>query len=133
MKRLLFLAALPLLFGCAAQRSDAGKADEPRPGIARVWTGRVPDARADEYETYLRTGIAKFPTIQNNLGNQMMRRDLPDESTEFVVISYWPDLASIRAYAGDDIDKVRDLPRDHEFLVNPERTVRHYEIKELVR
>jgi hypothetical protein len=95
-----------------------------------MWRGRVLDTRADEYDAYLRTGIAKFPTIPRNLGYQMMRRDLPDNTTEFVVISYWPDLDSIRAYAGDDIDKVRDLSRDHEFLVDREPTVRHYEVKD---
>ena len=97
--------------------------------VARMWRGRVPTARANEYEHYLDTeGVQKLRAIKDNLGAQMFRRDLGDNSTEFVVISYWPSRDAIRAYAGADIEKVHDLPRDKEFLIDPEKTVRHYDI-----
>jgi hypothetical protein len=49
--------------------------------------------------------------------------------TYFIVVSYWPNRDAIRAYAGEDIEKVHDLPRDKEFLIDPERLVKHYDIK----
>ena len=100
--------------------------------IARHWHGKVPSSRAAEYEAYLTPALAKFPTIKGNLGYQVMRLDGgPDgaEYVEFQVISYWASLDAIRAYAGDDIRKTRDLPRDPEFLVGMEPLVRNYQLR----
>jgi len=94
-----------------------------------MWRGRVPNARAAEYQKYLdESGVQKLRAIKDNLGTQMFRRDLGDGTTEFVVISYWPSRDAIHAYAGADIEKVHDLPRDKEFLIEPEKVVRHYDI-----
>jgi len=106
-----------------------------RPGqavIARVWHGRTPRAKADEYERYISGAITKFPTIKGNLGYHLMRLDGGpdgDEYVEFQVVSYWVDLDSIKAYAGADIRRTHDLPRDKDFLVNMEPLVRNYELK----
>lgn len=100
----------------------------PAAKVARVWQGKVPKGKADEYAKYLyEAGVSKFGGVKGNLGVQVLRRNLPDV-TEFVVISYWPDRAAIKAYAGDDIDKARHLPRDKEYLIDPEETVRHYDV-----
>ena len=77
-----------------------------RPGepvVARVWHGKTPREKADEYEKYLAGAITKFPSIKGNLGYQMMRIDGgPDgkEYTEFQVVSYWESRDAIHAYAG---------------------------------
>ena len=99
----------------------------PRPGIARVWHGRVPAARADEYAAYLSTAVTKFRTLPGNLGYEVLRDDAGPE-THFMVVSYWTTKDAIRAYAGDDIKKTRSLPRDSEFLIEVEPTVRNYEV-----
>jgi heme-degrading monooxygenase HmoA len=96
--------------------------------VARVWRGRVPKSRADEYQKYLgEEGIEKIRRIAGSKGVQMFRRDEGDVS-EFVVISYWPSREAIHAFAGDDIEKVHELPRDKEFLIDFPGTVRHYDI-----
>ena len=106
-----------------------------RPGspvIARAWHGKTPRQKADEYEKYLAAAITKFPTIKGNLGYQLMRIDGgPDgeQYVEFQVISYWESLDSIKAYAGEDVRRTRDLPRDKEFLVGMEPYVRNYELR----
>ena len=121
MRRLALIAVLSM-FAFAAAGAEHAK-------VARMWRGRVPNAKADEYQHYLDTqGVQKLRAIKHNLGAQMLRRDLGDGTTEFVVISYWPNRDAIRAYAGNDIDKVHDLPRDKEFLIDPEKTVRHFDI-----
>src|SRR5205085_5107831 len=113
----------------AMQVIERASAALKRAAVARMWRGRVPTQRANEYEHYLDTeGVQKLRAIKDNLGAQMFRRDLGDNTTEFVVISYWPSRDAIRAYAGADIEKVHDLPRDKEFLIDPEKTVRHYDI-----
>jgi len=57
----------------------------------------------------------------------MMRETVGDE-THFMVVSYWTSREAIRAYAGDDIRKTHDLPRDKEFLLSPEQTVMNYDL-----
>jgi heme-degrading monooxygenase HmoA len=95
--------------------------------VARMWRGKVPTSRADEYEKYLYdSGVLKIRTIAGNLGAEMLRRQDGDV-TEFIVISYWPDREAIKAFAGQDIEKAHFLPRDREFLINPDEFVRHYD------
>lgn len=96
--------------------------------VARMWRGEVPLARADEYEAYLNAeGLGKLRAIRGNLGVQMFRRTA-GEREEFVVISYWPDEETIRAYAGQDVLRARLMPRDPDFLIDPDTHVRHYRV-----
>lgn len=123
MRRLTLAFLFATLAACATQRPHS------HPAVARMWHGRVPDARAAEYETYLRQeGIARLEKIPGNLGVDLFTRSR-DGITEFLVISYWPSLEEIKAYAGSDIEKTHFLPRDREFLIDPEPNVRHFEIR----
>ena len=93
-----------------------------------MWRGEVPLARADEYEAYLNAeGLGKLRSIPRNRGVQMFRRTVGDRE-EFVVISYWPDEQAIRAYAGEEVLRARLMPRDPEFLIEPDTHVRHFRI-----
>jgi heme-degrading monooxygenase HmoA len=96
--------------------------------VARIWHGRVPAAKAAEYQRYLyESGVKALKAIPKNQGVQMLRRD-DGQTTEFMVVSYWPDRDAIHAYAGADIEKVHQLPRDPEFLVDPETLVKHFDV-----
>ncbi|WP_313933795.1 MULTISPECIES: antibiotic biosynthesis monooxygenase family protein [unclassified Calothrix] len=66
-------------------------------------------------------------SIPGNLGAQVLRR-IDGNHTEFTVISYWESRDAIRKFAGNDIQKVRPLPRDNEYLINPETTVKHFDV-----
>jgi heme-degrading monooxygenase HmoA len=106
--------------------SHPAREKKPTTIVARVWRGRVLTSRADEYARYLYdNGLVKIRTVPGNLGVEMLRR-ADGDVTEFMVISYWPDRDSIKALAGQDIEKAQSLPRDHEFLINPDEFVRHY-------
>jgi heme-degrading monooxygenase HmoA len=131
------VVALGVGLAAGVQGAESGglMAMSARPGkpvIARVWHGKTPREKADAYEKYLSGAITKFPSIAGNLGYQLMRIDGgPDgeKYTEFQVVSYWDSLDSIHAYAGADIRRTHDLPRDHEFLVDMEPYVRNYELR----
>ncbi len=125
-KKIVLALALLVAASCAMTQSTSTPPTKPR--IARMWRGEVPVARADEYEKYLyEQGITKLRAIPKNLGVQMFRRNLGDRE-EFVVISYWPNEDAIRAYAGENVTEVHFLPRDREFLIDPDTHVRHYTI-----
>jgi heme-degrading monooxygenase HmoA len=129
------LASALALFAVAAfsTRAHGAMSDThvgvPRARVARMWHGRVPEAKAAEYYDYLnREGIERIEKIPGNLGADVMTSS-HDGITEFLVISYWGSLDEIKAYAGADIQKVHNLPRDAEFLIEPETTVRHFAIR----
>jgi heme-degrading monooxygenase HmoA len=104
----------------------ATPADAAQIRIARMWHGRVPDSKAAEYYDYLNhDGVDKIEKIPHNLGADVLTSS-HDGITEFLVISYWHSLDDIKAYAGADIEKVHNLPRDAEFLIEPETKVRHF-------
>lgn len=131
-KTILLISILLLAAQCASTSTPAASttapAASPERRVARMWRGEVPLARADEYEQYLKSaGVAKLRSIPGNLGVDTFRRTVGDRE-EFVVISYWPSEETIRAYAGEDVTKARLLPRDPEFLIEPEPRVRHYQI-----
>ena len=100
----------------------------PIGSVARMWHGRVPVAKAEEYTTYItEAGLNKIRKIDGNLGLQMFRRTEKDVA-EFYVISYWKSRDAIRNFAGNDIEKASFLPRDREYLINPELQVKHFDV-----
>lgn len=118
--------------GCASSPEPAASPSPAAPPIcaarvARLWHGKTPNKKADEYTAYISEALPKFRAISGNLGYQLMRETIGDE-THFVVISYWASRDAIKAYAGDDIRKTRSLPRDPELLIDLEPTVMNYDL-----
>jgi heme-degrading monooxygenase HmoA len=108
--------------------ANRGNNSQPKTVVARIWQGKTPNAKAAEYYDYLlKAGITKIKSIPGNLGVQVFRRNV-GEVTEFTVISYWRSRDAIKAFAGNDIEKVRLLPRDNEYLIEPESKVKHFDV-----
>jgi heme-degrading monooxygenase HmoA len=98
--------------------------------IARTWHGRVPADRAEDYHQYLlRTGIPDYRATPGNRGVSVLRRIEGDEA-HFLLLSLWDSWESIRAFAGDDLERARYYPEDAEYLLELEPTVTHYEVLE---
>jgi heme-degrading monooxygenase HmoA len=96
--------------------------------IARIWRGAVRRDNADAYADYIAsTGMAEYCSTPGNQGAWMLRRDDGDR-TEIITFSLWDSPDSIRAFAGDDIDQAVFYPEDDRFLIERDRTVRHYEV-----
>ncbi|WP_205749133.1 hypothetical protein [Frigidibacter oleivorans] len=90
------------------------------PRLARIWRARTRRARADDYEPYLRAG--GIPPLQDTaMGFQLLREDREQESW-FTFISYWNEMAEMRAFTKGDPTKVHLLPRGDELLIEkPDR------------
>ena len=96
--------------------------------IARTWHGVVPAARGDAYADYLsRTGVPDLAATSGNRGVYVLRR-LDGGNVHFLLISLWDSLESIRAFAGDDMERARYYPEDHDFLLELEPRVTHYDV-----
>jgi heme-degrading monooxygenase HmoA len=86
-----------------------------QPIIVRIWRGRTPRERADEYEAYnYEAGIK--PLIKKALGVQTSREGREHE-TEFMTISYWESVDAMSKFTGGDPRKIHHLERDSEFLI----------------
>jgi heme-degrading monooxygenase HmoA len=98
--------------------------------IARIWRGRTRIERAEHYERYLEaTGFKDYDTTEGNMGLIALRKtDSASRTTEFLLISLWKSLASIKEFAGDDIEKAVYYPTDKEFLLEMEPNTSHYEV-----
>jgi heme-degrading monooxygenase HmoA len=96
--------------------------------IVRIWQGKVPEAKAEEYAEYhFETGVKRIQGIAGNLGVQVLRRTEKD-TTEFTTISYWESFDAIHRFAGDDIERPHHLPQDPEYLIELPNRVLHYEL-----
>jgi hypothetical protein len=96
--------------------------------ISRQWRGVAKAAQADAYVEHLREET--FPAIRRLPGfvrASILRRPVP-EGVEFVVITEWASLDSIRAFAGDDVEVAVVPPKVREMMLDYDRTVRHYEV-----
>jgi heme-degrading monooxygenase HmoA len=92
-----------------------------KPTIARIWRGRVPAAKADEYARYnYEAGIK--PLEEKALGVQSLREDRSGES-EFITISYWESVAAMARFTGGDPARIHHLDRDPEFLIELPKSV----------
>lgn len=134
--KLFCLAILFVVISCTANFAQTNTKQKPKAdtkavtknAYARIWHGRTKDEKADEYYAYLmEAGIKKIQSIKGNLGVQVLRGS-HDGITEFTVISYWESLEVIHNYAGEDITKTHNLPRDPEFLLELEPTVKTFEV-----
>lgn len=111
-----------------AATNEVAPPDGPAKLIARIWQGRTQASRAEEYTRYLyEAGVKKIAAIPGNRGVQMVRM-VRDGIAEFEVLSYWDSLDAVKLFAGDDIEKVRHLPRDPEYMIGAEPAVRHFEV-----
>ena len=86
-----------------------------QPAIVRIWRGRTPRNRADEYEAYSYEAGIK-PLLNTALGVQMLRED-GEHETEFMTISYWENVEAMSAFTGAEPGIVHHLERDKEFLI----------------
>ena len=96
--------------------------------IARTWHGVTPASKADAYYDYLEaSGVKEYRKTRGNRGVFVLRRITGDRA-DFLLVSLWDSLDSIRAFAGRDIEKARYFPKDREFLLEFEPNVTHYEV-----
>ena len=98
--------------------------------IARIWRGRTPAAKADEYLDFLRRkGVSGYRATEGNRGVEVLLR-IDGEVAEFLLVSYWDGYDAIRRFAGPDPERAVYYPEDDEFLLEKEPTVTHYEVFE---
>jgi len=73
--------------------------------IIRVWYGTAYRKYADEYGRHVKNDIFPlFSEMKGNLGAKVLRRDV-EKGVEFMVMTIWDSMESIKEFAKDDIEK----------------------------
>lgn len=96
--------------------------------ICRMWHGRTPRSKADAYSAFLaQRAVPDYRAAPGNLSAAVLRRD-EHEVTHFMTLTHWESEESIRGFAGEDLLKARYYPEDHDFLLEFEPTVQHFDV-----
>ena len=101
--------------------------------VMRRWKGVTNRSDAEEYYEYLlKTGIKEYQETEGNQGVYLLRRDVGDK-TEFLLLSLWDSLKSIRSFAGSEPDKAVFYPEDEKYLIDFEKKVKHFDVLYILR
>ncbi len=96
--------------------------------IARLWHGITPKEKTEAYLQLLnRTGVPDLRATPGNRGVYVMHH-IEGELTHFILISLWDSEEAIRRFAGEDVTRARYYPEDHDFLLELEPIVTHYQV-----
>ena len=96
--------------------------------IARHWRGLVKRDRAAAYIEHLQSEtLPQLVQLAGFHDAKVLRRDLP-QGVEFLVLTIWESLDSIRAFAGDEVDTAVVPDAAQGMMVRYDRVVRHFEI-----
>jgi heme-degrading monooxygenase HmoA len=96
--------------------------------IVRIWHGRVPTSKADAYRAFTNArAIPDYQSVKGNISVHILERR-EGEVTHFITFTIWDSLESIKAFAGEDVEKAKYYPEDKDFLLEFEPTVVHYEV-----
>lgn len=96
--------------------------------IVRIWRGQAERDRAQDYHDHV-TGHV-FPALTKIAGHRgayLLRRDV-GPGVEFLAVTLWDSLDSIKAFAGDDLDVAVVEPEARAVLAEFDQFVRHYDV-----
>jgi len=96
--------------------------------IARIWHGRTTGEKAEAYLAFLRERA--IPDYRSTPGNRsaFVLRSIEGVEAHFLTVTLWDSVDSIRAFAGDYVERAKYYPEDRDFLIEFEPEVRHYEV-----
>jgi len=96
--------------------------------ITRMWHGRVPTSKAGAYREFLSTrAISDYQSVEGNISVHILERNEGD-ITHFITLTFWKDLDSIKAFAGEDAEAAKYYPEDKDYLLEFEPRVVHYQV-----
>lgn len=96
--------------------------------IVRTWRGRTTPDRADDYRRHFASDVlANLAAIPGHRGALLLRRPVEGE-VEYLAVTLWDSLETIRAFAGDDIEAAHIEPAGLAALSAHDSFARNYEL-----
>lgn len=95
--------------------------------IARMWRGTATTAKADDYHRHFATNVAPhLKEIDGHKGALLLQRKV-DDQVEFVVITWWESMESIKKFADSTPEVAVVEPEAQAALSAFDEFVTHYE------
>ena len=96
--------------------------------IARTWRGTATSEKADGYCRHFMTNVVPhLKEIAGHEGASLLRRQVGGE-VEFLAVTLWDSMESIRAFAGRNPDVAVVEPEARAVLTTFDEAVHHYEV-----
>jgi heme-degrading monooxygenase HmoA len=96
--------------------------------ITRMWRARALDHQAAHYEDHFRQEVLpKLQAIKGFHGAQLLKRAHAGQ-VEFLVLTRWDSLETVRKFAGDHIERAVVDPAAQAALTEFDSVVRHYDV-----
>jgi heme-degrading monooxygenase HmoA len=96
--------------------------------IERHWKGVAKRERAKEYIAHLQNETFKqIATIPGCMSAKILERDT-EEGIEFLIITEWQDVESIKQFAGSNIETAVVPELVQGIMITYDKNVRHYKI-----
>ena len=96
--------------------------------IMRLWHGKVPIEKADEYEKFMISiAVPDYSSVPGLLKLYFQRKN---EKTiaHFLLITIWDSIEAVMNFAGDNPEIAKYYPEDDNFLLEKEKYVSMYEV-----
>jgi heme-degrading monooxygenase HmoA len=94
--------------------------------IIRVFRPTIHAGKEAEFESYLRDTAIPLVSQQSGVIAQHVGKPRDSSSTEFVYVTVWEDVESIRAFAGDRWQEAVIAPEEEHLL--KDTWIGHYEV-----
>ncbi|WP_119272724.1 antibiotic biosynthesis monooxygenase [Taklimakanibacter deserti] len=96
--------------------------------IARTWRGRATAAKANDYHRHFTTEVVpNLKSIAGHRGAYLLRREV-EGGVEFLAVTLWDSLATIKAFSGPDPEVAHIEPQGRAALSDFDEFARNYEI-----
>jgi heme-degrading monooxygenase HmoA len=97
--------------------------------IIRVFRPTIHPGKEGEFESFLRDTAGPLVAQQSGLVAQYAGRNRARSSTEYVYVTVWEDVESIRAFAGERWQEAVIAPGEEHLLENT--WIEHYDVLQL--
>jgi heme-degrading monooxygenase HmoA len=100
--------------------------------ISRHWTGLAKKDKAPEYLIHLKTDtFRQLKQLDGFISASILKREL-DEGIEFLIITEWKTLDSIKQFAGDHYEKAVVPAIVQSMMIRYDAKATHYEVETTV-
>jgi heme-degrading monooxygenase HmoA len=96
--------------------------------IARMWRGRATAEKANDYQRHFTMQVAPhLKELAGHRGAYLLRRD-DDGEVEFLAVTLWDSIESVRAFSGQNPDVAIVEPEGRAALSSFDDVARHYDV-----
>jgi len=94
----------------------------------RLWHGEVALEKADEYQKFMIEKAAPdYSSVPGLLNLSFQRKDDADKAN-FLLMTIWDNIESVKKFSGDDVELAKYYPEDDAFLLSKEKYTTMYDI-----